>query len=181
MTEEKQPEEYALVRSCVAGSPAAQHQLYQQFAPVLFAICKRYAFDSLIAEDMFQESMIRIFQRLNDFRFEGSLEGWMKRICVNQCLDILKKEKLRFSEDIENYSHLPSLASTVESEINAKNLMQLLMELPIGYRTVFNLFAIEGYSHAEIAELLNINENTSKSQLFKARKWLQNQLNRYEG
>ena len=100
----------------------------------------------------------------------------MKRVCVNQCLDALKKSKAKFNESLNDaHSNLPS-DSDIFSEINVKNLMQLLGKLPVGYRTVFNLFAIEGYSHAEIASMLNITENTSKSQMFKARKWLQNQI-----
>ena len=121
-------------------------------------------------------NMIKIFQKLNEFRFEGSLEGWLKRVCVNQCLDALKKSKAKFHESLSDvHSNLPS-ESNIISDINVKNLMQLLSKLPVGYRTVFNLFAIEGYSHAEIASLLNITENTSKSQMFKARKWLQSQI-----
>jgi RNA polymerase sigma-70 factor (ECF subfamily) len=95
---------------------------------------------------------------------------------VNQCLDALKKSKAKFQESLSDiHSNLPS-ESNIISDINVKNLMQLLSKLPVGYRTVFNLFAIEGYSHAEIASLLNITENTSKSQMFKARKWLQSQI-----
>ena len=143
----------------------------------MLGVCLRYARNRQDAEDILQDSFIKVFEKIGQFKNEGSFEGWLKRVCVNQCLDILKKEKSQFSEDIDNYTQLPSQAVDVNSEISAKNLMQLLMRLPVGYRTVFNLYAIEGYSHAEIATLLNINENTSKSQLFKARKWLQGQLN----
>jgi len=165
-----------MVAACIQGDKAAQYQFYQRFSPILFAICKRYADDEDSAKDMFQEAMIKIFQKLADFRFEGSLEGWLKRVCVNQCLDALKRSKTKFNESLsEEHANLPS-ESDVISEINVKSLMQLLSKLPVGYRTVFNLFAIEGYSHAEIASMLNITENTSKSQMFKARKWLQNQI-----
>jgi RNA polymerase sigma-70 factor (ECF subfamily) len=176
MTSKETTEESIMVAACIKGDKAAQYQFYQRFSPVLFAICKRYADDEDSAKDMFQEAMIKIFQKLTDFRFEGSLEGWLKRVCVNQCLDSLKKSKAKFNESLNDaHSNLPS-DSDIFSEINVKNLMQLLGKLPVGYRTVFNLFAIEGYSHAEIASMLNITENTSKSQMFKARKWLQNQI-----
>ena len=176
MTSKETTEESIMVAACIQGDKAAQYQFYQRFSPILFAICKRYAGDEDSAKDMFQEAMIKIFQKLNEFRFEGSLEGWLKRVCVNQCLDALKKSKAKFHESLSDvHSNLPS-ESNIISDINVKNLMQLLSKLPVGYRTVFNLFAIEGYSHSEIASLLNITENTSKSQMFKARKWLQSQI-----
>jgi RNA polymerase sigma-70 factor (ECF subfamily) len=176
MTSKETAKELKLVTACLQGDKAAQHQFYLKFSPMLFAICKRYANDEDTAKDMFQEAMIKIFQKLADFRFEGSFEGWMKRVCVNQCLDTLKKSKAKFNESLsEDHVNLPAAVDII-SDINAKNLMSLLEKLPVGYRTVFNLFAIEGYSHAEIATMLNITENTSKSQMFKARKWLQNQL-----
>lgn len=178
MAIEQFSEEKKLVLACVAGEKLAQHEFYQKYSAVLFAVCKRYAGEDNLAEDMFQEAMIKIYQKLGDFRFEGSLEGWLKRICVNQCLDALKKSKAKFNESIEGIHEKIASTDDVYSEINVKNLMQILMKLPVGYRTVFNLFAIEGYSHAEIAELLNISENTSKSQMFKARKWLQSQISR---
>ncbi len=176
MTSKETEEQLNLVTACLKGDKAAQHQFYQRYSPMLFAICKRYASDEDLAKDMFQEAMIKIFQKLSDFRFEGSFEGWMKRVCVNQCLDALKKSKAKFNESLsETHEYLQANVDIV-SDINAKNLMSLLGKLPVGYRTVFRLFAIEGYSHAEIASMLNISENTSKSQMFKARKWLQNQL-----
>jgi RNA polymerase sigma-70 factor (ECF subfamily) len=176
MTSKETANESILVAACLKGDKAAQHQFYLKYSPMLFAICKRYAHDEDLAKDMFQEAMIKIFQKLADFRFEGSFEGWMKRVCVNQCLDILKKSKAKFNDSLsDDHLDLPS-STDIISDIHAKNLMSLLSKLPVGYRTVFNLFAIEGYSHAEIAGMLNISENTSKSQMFKARKWLQNQI-----
>lgn len=178
MAIEQITEEKKMVMACAAGEKLAQHEFYQRYSGVLFAICKRYAGQDILAEDMFQEAMIKIYQKLGDFRFEGSLEGWLKRICVNQCLDALKKSKAKFQDSLDNVHELIASNDDVFAEINVKNLMQLLMKLPVGYRTVFNMFAIEGYSHAEIAEILNISENTSKSQMFKARKWLQSQISR---
>ncbi len=176
MTSKETANESILVAACLKGDKAAQHQFYLKYSPMLFAICKRYANDEDLAKDMFQEAMIKIFQKLADFRFEGSFEGWMKRVCVNQCLDALKKNKAKFNESLSDNHHDLPASTDIISDIHAKSLMSLLSKLPVGYRTVFNLFAIEGYSHAEIAGMLNISENTSKSQMFKARKWLQNQL-----
>jgi len=175
MAIENQTEEQKLVAACLSGQTKAQQQFYQRFAPVLFPICKRYASDEDFAKDMFQESMIKVFHNLGEFRFAGSLEGWVKRICVNQCLDALKRAKSRFADSLELAYDIEA-PENLASNYNAIELLQLLQKLPVGYRTVFNLYAIEGYSHAEIAELLEITENTSKSQLFKARKWLQNAL-----
>ena len=147
------------------------------YAPLVYAICLRYMGNSDDAKDMLQDTMVKFFQKAGEFRFQGSLEGWVKRIGVNSCLDQLKRNKAKFTMDIDN-------AIGISGDVNAaqpletKDLLRLLGSLPEGYRTVFNLFAIEGFTHAEIADLLNISENTSKSQLFKARKWLQAKLDR---
>jgi RNA polymerase sigma-70 factor (ECF subfamily) len=143
----------------------------------MFAICLRYSANPDNAKDMLQDAFIRVFDRLDKFRFEGSFEGWIKRVAVTTCLDFNKKLKSEpYSEEIENFTHLGSEAGVI-SQMGANDLIKLLQKLPAGYRTVFNLYAIEGYGHAEIAEMLEINENTSKTQLFKARKMLQNLLN----
>ncbi len=139
----------------------------------MFAICLRYSANPDNAKDMLQEAFIRVFDRLDKFRFEGSFEGWLKRVAVTTCLDFNKKLKSEpYSEEIENFTQLGSEA-TVFSHMGARDLIALLQKLPAGYRMVFNLYAIEGYGHAEIAQMLEINENTSKTQLFKARKMLQ--------
>jgi RNA polymerase sigma-70 factor (ECF subfamily) len=127
-----------------------------------------------MAQDIFQDSFVRIFQKLPDFRFQGSLEGWMKRLCVNQCLDALRKVATfkEASLDELNDSAI-EISESVSGNLEMKQLMALLLRLPVGYRTVFNMYVIEGYTHAEIASALNITESTSKTQLFKARKQLQ--------
>jgi RNA polymerase sigma-70 factor (ECF subfamily) len=125
---------------------------------------------------MFQESLIRIFQKLPDFRFEGSFEGWMKRITVNQCLDAIRKDKSKLFDDLESNESVEVQFNTAADQLQANDLLKLLSKLPLGYRTVFNLYAIEGFTHQEIANSLGISESTSKTQLFKARKWLQQRL-----
>jgi len=177
MTHQQEPKEHQLLRDCIAGDRKAQQELYNLYAPLVYAICLRYMGNSDDAKDMLQDTMVKFFQKAGEYRFQGSLEGWVKRIGVNSCLDQLKRNKAKFTMDIDN-------AIGISGDVNAaqpletKDLLRLLGSLPEGYRTVFNLFAIEGFTHAEIADLLNISENTSKSQLFKARKWLQAKLDR---
>ena len=177
MTNQQEPKEHQLLRQCIAGDRKAQQGLYDLFAPTVYAICMRYMGNSDDAKDMLQDTMVKFYQKAGEFRFQGSLEGWVKRIGVNACLDQLKRNKAKFTTDIENAFGLSGDVNAAQT-LETKDLMRLLGTLPDGYRTVFNLYAIEGFSHGEIATLLNISENTSKSQLFKARKWLQAKLER---
>ncbi len=177
MTNQQEPKEHQLLRQCIAGDRKAQQGLYDLFAPTVYAICMRYMGNSDDAKDMLQETMVKFYQKAAEFRFQGSLGGWVKRIGVNACLDQLKRNKAKFTTDIENAFGLSGDVNAAQP-LETKDLMRLLGTLPVGYRTVFNLYAIEGFSHGEIAKLLNISENTSKSQLFKARKWLQSKLER---
>lgn len=174
MAKETSSREKQLVLDYLAGVKGADAEVYRLYADVLFAICMRYASDSDAAQDMFQDAFIRIFQKLKDFRFEGSLEGWMKRICVNQCLDALRKGSSFKEDSLDDVGDWEfEIQETISGNLEMKQLLSLLLRLPVGYRTVFNMYIIEGYSHAEIAKALNISENTSKTQLFKARKQLQ--------
>ncbi|GDX50076.1 DNA-directed RNA polymerase sigma-70 factor [Bacteroidota bacterium] len=177
MTNQQEPKEHQLLRQCIAGDRKAQQGLYDLFAPMVYAICLRYMGNSDDAKDMLQETMVKFYQKAAEFRFQGSLGGWVKRIGVNACLDQLKRNKGKFTTDIENAFGLSGDVNAAQP-LETKDLMRLLGTLPVGYRTVFNLYAIEGFSHGEIATLLSISENTSKSQLFKARKWLQSKLER---
>ncbi len=174
MAKETSSREKQLVLNYLEGKKGSDTELYETFAPVLFGICRRYAPNEDLAQDIFQDSFVRIFQKLPDFRFEGSLEGWMKRLCVNQCLDALRKVATfkEASLDELNDSAI-EISESVSGNLEMKQLMALLLRLPVGYRTVFNMYVIEGYTHAEIASALNITESTSKTQLFKARKQLQ--------
>lgn len=165
--------ERELVRGCLAGDHKSQSELYRRYSPVMYAICMRYSGNPENARDMLQDAFIRVFDSLKNFRFEGSFEGWLKRVAVTTCLDFNKKIRNEpFAEEIENQVHLSS-GDDIHQQMGARDLINLLQGLPVGYRTVFNLYVIEGYGHAEISELLGISENTSKSQLFKARRILQ--------
>lgn len=164
------------IQACLKGDAQAQSELYHRYAGKLYAICLRYMGEPDAARDMLQETWIKVFTKLGEFKAQGSFEGWLKRIAVTTCLDAIKSDRMRFSSDIEDHTAIRDENPSLDSKMDAGRLLKLIEQLPVGYRVVFNLFAIEGYGHSEIASLLNISENTSKSQLFKARKWLQERL-----
>ena len=168
--------EHELIKGCVNDNPSCQRMLFDQYAGKFMSVCLRYAKDNMEAEDMLQEGFVRIFKHMNQFKFEGSFEGWMRRIVVNVALKQLQKKRLHISEikdDINNDHQLPSYAY---SSMGTDELLKLISQLPDGYRMVFNLNVIEGYTHEEIAGMLGIQASTSRSQLVKARKMLQSQI-----
>ncbi len=140
------------------------------------AVCLRYAQDQMEAEDMLQDGFIRVFSNMHQFKFEGSFEGWIRRVIVNAALKRLQKRKLHFQEITDRNEDAPRMEPYVYNHLGEAELMQLIQQLPDGYRTVFNLNIIEGYSHEEIADMLGIQAGTSRSQLVKARKMLQQQI-----
>lgn len=150
--------------------------LFEQFAGKFMTVCLRYAGDAMEAEDMLQDGFVRIFNNMHQFKFEGSFEGWMRRIVVNVCLKHLQKKKLHFVEMKESGPSVPALNASAYAHLGEEDLLKLINALPDGYRIVFNLNVIEGYSHEEIAKELNIQPSTSRSQLVKARKMLQQQI-----
>lgn len=166
--------EHDLARAISEGNSKAQSMLYERYSPKMLAICLRYMADMMEAEDVMIEGFMRIFDKIGQFNFKGSFEGWMRRIMVNEALMRLRKKKI-INVELEEVRQ-ESGGVSVESNLNAEELLKLVNELPVGYRTVFNLYAIEGYSHAEIAEQLDISEGTSKSQLSRARALLQERL-----
>jgi RNA polymerase sigma-70 factor (ECF subfamily) len=170
-----------LVIECVKCNPKAQRLLFDKFAPKMLTICLRYAKDTADAEDVLQEGFVKVFSKLSDFKMEGSLEGWIRRIMVNTSLDAIRKNKKHLTdaklEDVE-YKILSS--ESTSDQLQADDLLKLINALPGGYKVVFNLFAIEGYSHKEIADLLGVSENTSKSQYSRARAHLRIQLEKLE-
>jgi RNA polymerase sigma-70 factor (ECF subfamily) len=168
--------EHDLAKALAKNNASAQRYFYQKYSSKFLAICCRYINDRMQAEDIMVESMMKIFDKVNQFGFEGSFEGWAKRIVVNEALMVLRKNKALFVELEGNIT--PEVSVNVEHSLEAEDLMQLINELPDGYRTVFNLYAIEGYSHAEIALTLGISEGTSKSQLSRARAILQQEINK---
>jgi len=170
-----------LVHLCKEGQPAAQRELYDRFANKMFKICFRYLRDKMETEDAVMKGFLKVFQNIHKFEFRGdrSLEAWIKRIIINEALMSLRKrnEFTLFSEKAPEIAAPPLL---IDGALDAEYLHQMIAELPSGYRTVFNLYAIEGYTHKEIGTMLQINENTSKSQLSKARARLKQKLEHHE-
>jgi RNA polymerase sigma factor (sigma-70 family) len=170
------PEE-ELVQLFQKKDPDAFRKLYGQYAAKMMAVCVRYMGDTDKAKDVLQDGFIKVLRHIHEFRAEGSLEGWIRRIIVNTALLALRQDKLRFAvgpEEVEFELHT-SFDEALD-RLSVKELLTMISNLPPGYRTVFNLFVMEGYSHKEIAAELNINESTSRSQLTKARNMLQEMI-----
>ena len=155
---------------CIKGDGNAQNELYHRFAPKLWGVCLRYAKDKMSAEDILQEGFIRIFTYLDRFQNKGSFEGWMRRTMVNTAINHYRKN-LSISKEAEYQDYLIEKSGDADalSQLSYEELLKMVQKMPTGYRTVFNMYIIEGYSHRDIAESLNISENTSKSQLSRAR------------
>lgn len=150
--------------------------LFEQYAGKMMTICIRYSCCQAEAEDMLQEAFVRIFTYINQYKFEGSFEGWLKRIVVNTALKNLQKKVIHFSELNEELQEVSNTDSDAWSNLSEREILKLVSSLPTGYRMVFNLYVLEGYSHSEIAEMLTINPGTSRSQLAKAKRILQEQI-----
>lgn len=165
-----------LIKGCIRQDANCQRMLFEQFASKMMSVCLRYANDAMEAEDIMQDGFIKVFQYIHQFKFEGSFEGWIRRIIVNTAIRHLEKKKLHFREIEENGANTPQLDPYAYAHLGQEDLMKLINQLPEGYRVVFNLNVIEGYSHDEIAEMLHIQPGTSRSQLVKARKMLQQQI-----
>jgi RNA polymerase sigma factor (sigma-70 family) len=170
--------EKELVKACVDGNMAAQKSLFDKYSRVMMGMCLRYASCREEAEDLAQDGWIKVFERLVSFRFEGSLEGWIKRIMVNTSLDFLRRKKQLTQPIDDSPEGQESMHTEAEAfgRMSAKELIAMIQQLPPGYRSVFNLYAIEGYTHREIGQLLNISESTSKSQYVRAKASLQKML-----
>lgn len=171
-----------LIIRCNAGDRKAQELLYKQFAPKMLGVCSRYATDKMEAEDMMQNAFIRVFQKIGDYRGEGSFEGWVRRIMVHSSIEYYRKHhKMLQVVDMDEVEYEPSVNPLATANLAAKDLLALIQQLSPGYRIVFNLYAIEGYSHKEIATITGITEGASKSQLSRARTVLKQQILKMEG
>lgn len=165
-----------MIEGCKKGDRHAQKLLYDRFSGKMFALCCRYVKDKMEAEDILLTAFTKILDRIGQYKNEGSFEGWIRKVMVNESLSYLRKNKSMYVEtDIEAVDKEPNYEK-LENHLEAQDLLKLISELPSGYRIVFNMFAIDGYSHKEIGEQLGINENTSKSQLSRARIVLQKKL-----
>lgn len=168
--------EHELIEGCRRQNRQAQQALYELYSGKMHALCCRYVKDKMEAEDVLVVAFTKIFERIHQYKGDGSFEGWIRRVMVNESLGFLRKNKNMYVEtDIEAAEREPNYEQ-LGSALEAEDLMKLIEGLPTGYRVVFNLYAIDGYSHQEIGEQLGISENTSKSQLSRARVLLQKRL-----
>ncbi|MEI6508895.1 MAG: sigma-70 family RNA polymerase sigma factor [Bacteroidota bacterium] len=168
--------EQELIKSCIEGEAKAQKKLYEKYSKTMFGMCLRYSNSFDDAKDILQEGFVKVFTKLNQFNSSGSFEGWMKRIFINQSLEHYRVNKNHQNHmDVEFANEHPHDDFTIE-RISREEILSILNKMSPGYRTVLNLFIIEGYSHAEIGEMLAISEGTSKSQLSRARVILQNEI-----
>ena len=166
-----------LVKACLKGDRSAQNKLYEQLAPKMFPVCLRYMGDREAAQDVLQDGFVTLFSKLDSYSGTGSFEGWARKIFVNTALMQLRRnDVLKESEDLEDARDISSPEPTVYQNLQFQELLALIEELPPGFRTVFNMYVIEGYSHKEIAGELGISENTSRSQLQRARALLQKKI-----
>jgi RNA polymerase sigma-70 factor (ECF subfamily) len=163
-----------IISDCKKGKRKAQMQLYNQYASVLLSICLRYVSDKSEAEDILQEGFLKILKNIKEYSGIGHFEGWMKKIIVNTAITHFHREKKHYYHDeIDEISENEvSISLSPDKEYDAIELFSLLKKMPEGYRIIFNLYAIEGYKHREIAEQLNIDESTSKTQYLRAKKWI---------
>lgn len=170
-----------LIDSCRKGDRAAQKVMYDRLASQMFALCMRYVGDRELAEDLLQEGFITLFTRLDSYKGDGSFEGWARKIFVTTVLmELRRKDALKMTEELDTVRGMKSEVTSQLQNIGYKDLMRLITELPPGFRTVFNMYAIEGYSHKDIADILGISETTSRTQLSRARVWLQNKIKEIE-
>jgi len=167
--------EKQLIKKSVSGHREAQQRLYDTYAPKMLGVCRRYVKDIQFAEDVMVDGFVKVFKNLNSFRFEGSFEGWVRRIMIRESISFLRKRQFVVYDD-DVYERNQPAGIRDSSEIDTEYIQELIDNLPNGYKLVFVLHTIEGYKHNEIAEMLQISEGTSRSQLFKSRKILQAEL-----
>lgn len=180
MEKELREEQAEWVKRCQEGNPTFQKKFYERFAPVLFGICLRYSSQKEDAQDLLHDGFIHAFEHLHLFRNEGSLEGWLKRMFVNLALERIRKQAIRFKEsDLDSAFELADPLTT-DAGLNQQDILKGIQQLPPACRTVFNLFIIEGFSHQEIGQMLDISENTSKAHVFRARNLLQDYLKKIQ-
>lgn len=168
--------EQDIISGCIKGERQWQKRLYESYASKMLGVCMRYAKDRSEAEDMLQEGFIKVFQNIEKFKSEGSFEGWIRRIMVFTAINVFKYRNRKFKEDLDQSNYDAPYQNDIIDKISAKEIIMLMQHMPEGYRLVFNLYANEGYTHKEIADILNIAEGTSKSQYARARVFMQQLL-----
>lgn len=168
-----------LIKGCIEGNRRMQEELYSRFSSRMFAVCLRYAGNTEEAEDILQEGFIKIFKKLNTFRSEGSFEGWIRRIFVNTAIEHFRRKRYLMPVTEKEENTIEGKYLSVLDDLAARDILALVGELSPGYRTVFNLYVVEGYTHKEIADMMGISEGTSKSQLSRAKVILQDMVKQY--
>lgn len=167
-------EEKKIIRLAIENNRSAQQSIYSKFSPKMLSVCRQYNKDLHQAEDIMITAFMKVFTNLKNFKHEGSFEGWIRRIMINECISFIRtQKKISF---IEEEYYFEDSFNNIESQFTIEDIQSLIDSLPDGYKIIFNLYAIEGYKHKEIANMLGIKEGTSKSQLSHARKILQQQI-----
>ncbi|MDI9365861.1 MAG: sigma-70 family RNA polymerase sigma factor [Flavobacterium sp.] len=166
--------EQTIIQGCLQNDFLAQRELYNKHSPKMLSVCYRFAQHREDAEDMLQEAFIKVFTQIHTFQNKGAFEGWIRRIVVHTCINFLKKYK-KFNEhiDLDYANNLFVKEESIPSIMQAKQVVECIRLLPLGYRTVLNLYALEGYSHKEVGEMLEIGESTSRSQYTRAKAMLE--------
>lgn len=168
-----------LINGCLKDDRRMQEELYRRFSPRMYAVCLRYAGNAEEAQDILQEGFIKVFKKLDSFRSEGSFEGWVRRIFVNTAIEHFRRKKYLMPVTEREENTIEGKYLSVLDNLAAADIMALVQELSPGYRTVFNMYVVEGYSHKEIGDILGISECTSKSQLSRAKVILQDMVKKY--
>jgi len=170
-----------IVRRCLDGDSRAQKEIFDLLGAKMLSLCLRYTGDRMQAEDMLQEGFVTLFTKLDTYKGDGSFEGWARKIFVTTCLmQLRRKDALKQSEDLQEARGIMEDTPSATQSIGYKELMKLICQMPDGYRAVFNLFVVEGFSHKEISQMLGISEVTSRSQLNRAKAWLQQKIKENE-
>jgi RNA polymerase sigma factor (sigma-70 family) len=167
---------FDIVEACIRGDRKAQFELYKLYSKAMYNICLRMLGTVENAEDALQNSFVDVYTKLETFRFESSIGAWIKRIVINQCINMLKKRRIEFSELNDSQGHVEDTPSVSDDVLNVEMIQKAIMQLPEGYRVVFSLYAMEGYDHEEIGEILGVTEATSKSQYSRAKAKLRDTL-----
>ena len=168
-----------LIQGCLVGDRRMQEELYRRFSPRMYGVCLRYAGNAEEAQDILQEGFIKVYKKLDSFRGEGSFEGWIRRIFVNTAIEHFRRKIYQQPITEKHETTVEAQYLSVLDELAEKDILKLIQELSPGYRTVFNLYVVEGYTHKEIGDLLNISEGTSKSQLSRAKVVLQDLVKKF--
>ena len=165
-----------LIKGCLMDDRRMQEELYQRYSPRMYAVCLRYAGNADEAQDVLQDGFIKVFKKMDSYRGDGSFEGWMRRVFVNTAIEHFRRKRYMMPVTEKEENTLEGKYTSVLDDLGAKDILALVQELSPGYRTVFNMYVVEGYTHREIADMLGISEGTSKSQLSRAKVILQDMV-----